>query len=337
MLTVLDHVPTGLLETPARDLHSVLTGPTLIHLPGRREPPLFASVLLHGNEDTGLHAVQVVLRRYLELPRALSVFIGNVSAARFGARYLPNQPDYNRIWPGADAPDSPEARMLQEVVDIMSARVVFASVDFHNNSGLNPHYGCVNRLDHRSLQLALLFGRTVVYFIRPSGVQSMAFAKLCPATTLECGKPGQTRSLQHAIEYLDACLNLSEIPNHPVAEHDIDLFHTVAVVKIPAEVTFSFGHPAADIFLNDDLDQLNFRELPAGTSLGGVPADEPVRLIATSEQGDDVTDEYFANAGGRLTLKKPSMPSMLTLNEQVIRQDCLCYLMERLRLDARHL
>jgi hypothetical protein len=161
----------------------------------------------------------------------------------------------------------------------------------------------------------MLFSRTVVYFVQPKGVQSMAFAKLCPATTLECGKVGQTRGLQHAVEYLDACLNLSEIPTQPVAPQDIDLFHTVIMVKIPDEVTFSFSNPAADIYLNDDLDQLNFRELPAGTALGFMQPHMPVRLVATNEQGEDVTGEYFENAGGRLTLTKPMMPSMLTLDK----------------------
>ncbi|MDN5848635.1 MAG: M14 family metallopeptidase [Nitrococcus sp.] len=329
MLSVFDHIPAGLLEAPAPDLHRILPGPSLVHLPGRREQPLFASIMLHGNEDTGLRAVQALLRRYQQLPRALSIFIGNVSAARYGARFLPGQPDYNRIWPGTDAPDSAEAAMVREVVEIMAARGVFASIDIHNNTGTNPLYGCVNRLDHRFLHLASLFSRTVVYFVRPLGVQSMAFAELCPAATLECGKAGQAHGLQHAVDYLDACLNLSEIPTQPVPEHDIDVFHTVAVVKVPTGVSFSFSYPEAEILFNGDLDHLNFCELPAGTSLGAMPPNEPVRLIAISEQGDDVTDLYFENAGGRLVLKKSAMPSMLTLDEQIIRQDCLCYLMER--------
>jgi succinylglutamate desuccinylase len=33
---------------------------------------------------------------------------------------------------------------------------------------------------------------------------------------------------------------------------------------------------------------------------------------------------------GQLQIIKSTMPSMLTLNQRVIRQDCLCYLMERL-------
>jgi succinylglutamate desuccinylase len=334
MLTVIDHLPEDLLRASPRELHHVLSGPTLLHLPGRREPSLFVSVLLHGNEDTSWQAVQQLLHRHRALPRALSIFIGNVCAARVGARYLPDQPDYNRIWPGTEAPASPESRMMQEIVEIMAERGVFASVDIHNNTGLNPHYACINRLDHRCLQLARLFSRTIVYFTRPTGVQSMAFANLCPAVILECGKPGQARGAQHALEYLEACLKLAEIPMHPVTEQDIDLFHTVAVVTIPDEVTFSFSDPSADLLFNDDLDQLNFRELPVGTALATTGTSDTVPLVVTGEQGDIVTAEYFERAGERLVLKRSIMPSMLTLDEGIVRQDCLCYLLERLTLNA---
>jgi hypothetical protein len=72
MLTVLDSLPEGLLACEATDLHRVLDGPTLIHLPGRRPEPLFVSVLLHGNEVTGWQAARELLQEYQqrELPRA---------------------------------------------------------------------------------------------------------------------------------------------------------------------------------------------------------------------------------------------------------------------------
>jgi len=332
MLTELDYLPEGSLRLPAHRLHEVLKGPTLIHLPGRRKPPLFVSILLHGNEDVGLQAMQTLLQRMETLPRALSIFIGNVGAARHRARFLPGQPDFNRVWPGGDFADSCEARTLAEVVRIMAARGVFASVDVHNNTGLNPHYACINRLDHSFLQLALLFSRTVVYFVQPTGVQSMAFAELCPATTLECGKPGYARGGQHAADYLEACLRLAKLPAHPVLEQDIDLFHTIAVVKLPPQASFSFGGDGAQVRFDNDLDRFNFHELPAGTVLAGIAADGPVCLTATGERGEDVTHRYFANQEGRLTLKKSVMPSMLTLDEAIVRQDCLCYLMERVAI-----
>ncbi|MEW5790698.1 MAG: M14 family metallopeptidase [Pseudomonadota bacterium] len=331
MLNIIDHVPDGLLAADARHLHEVLAGPTLIHLPGRRPEPLFVSVLLHGNEDTGLTAVQALWRKYQgrELPRALSVFIGNVAAARHGMRRLEGQPDYNRIWPGGEAGQTPEHAMMGQVVAEMRARGVFASVDVHNNTGLNPHYACVNRIDQRFFHLATLFSRTVVYFIRPLGVQTAAFAELCPAVTLECGQPGQAYGVEHVLDYLEACLHLAEIPTHPVAEHDMDLFHTVATVTVPAAVDFGFGDAAADIRFVGDLDHLNFRELPAGTLLGWLRPDGGVRLEVRDEQGREVGADFFRWDHGEIRTARPLMPSMLTLDQRVIRQDCLCYLMER--------
>ena len=99
MLTTSTGLPDGFLSARTAEMHRVLPGPTLIHLPGRRTEPLFVSVLLHGNEDTGLKAVQSVLaaHKHRELPRAVSLFVGNVQAAAAGQRPLPTQPDYNRV------------------------------------------------------------------------------------------------------------------------------------------------------------------------------------------------------------------------------------------------
>jgi hypothetical protein len=336
MLAQYEALPPGLLELPASRLGEVLPGPTLIHLQGRREPPLFVSVLLHGNEDSGWLAARSVLRKFAaaELPRALSLFIGNVEAARSGLRRLDDQPDYNRVWPGSEAAHPGELAMMQQVVDTMRTRGVFASVDIHNNTGLNPHYACVNRLDHAFLHLATLFSRIVVYFTRPRGVQSAAFAELCPAVTVECGKPGTPGSVEHAAMFMEACLHLSEFPAHAVAPHDIDLFHTVATVKMPDEVSFGFGAPEADIDFAPELDRYNFRELERGNPLGRVRPGSGARLQALDEGGADIGARLFDYREGEITLTQPLMPAMLTRDERVIRQDCLCYLMERISTPA---
>lgn len=329
MLTQYDTLPPALLDLPAVRLGEVLPGPSLIHLPGRRTPPLFVSVLLHGNEDTGWLAAQSVLKKFAtaELPRALSLFIGNVEAARTGLRRLDGQPDYNRVWPGGEEAHPAEAAMMQEVVDAMRARGVFASIDIHNNTGLNPHYACVNRLEQDFLHLAVLFSRIVVYFIRPRGVQSAAFAELCPAVTVECGKPGTPGGVEHAAAFIEACLHLSGFPAHPLPPHDVDLFHTVATVKIPEQLSFGFGAPDADIDFVPELDHYNFRELAHGDAWGRV---RQGRLLALDETGTDIGDRLFDYRKNEITLRRPLMPAMLTRDERVIRQDCLCYLMERI-------
>jgi succinylglutamate desuccinylase len=332
-LNQLDAIPEGLLDISAERLHTVLPSPSLIHLQGRQENPLFVSVLLHGNEPVGLYAVQRLLKKYADrpLPRSLSLFFGNVEAARQGLRRLDGQPDFNRVWPGTRHPPCAETALTVAVVEEMARRQVFASIDVHNNTGLNPHYGCVNRLDNSFFQLASIFARLVIYFIYPKGTQAAAFAALCPAVTLECGKPEHRHGAEHVFEYLDACLHLSDIPDHPVAPHAIDLYHTVAQVMVREDCAFGFREDALDLCLNEDIDHLNFTDLSAGTDLGVVGSGYGrLPLQACDESGRDVSTDYFAVREDRLVLKKSVMPSMFTLNEQIIRQDCLCYLMEKI-------
>ncbi|HKK05993.1 MAG TPA: M14 family metallopeptidase [Gammaproteobacteria bacterium] len=338
MLNVFDHMPAGALECEASRLHEVLPGPSLIHLPGRNAEPLFVSVLLHGNEDTGWEAVREVLAGLggRALPRALSLFVGNVAAARYGLRQLEGQADFNRVWKGEG---TAEHALMRQVVDAMRERGPFASIDIHNNTGFNPHYGCVNRLDQRFFHLAALFSRTVVYFIRPEGVQSAAFADLCPAVTVECGQPGQRHGVEHAAEFVEATLRLNELPDHPIAPHDIDLFHTVAVVKVEEDIRLALGSEGGEpdgaargvgLRLPADIDHLNFQELPPGTAFGWVDGGDGLPIYAHNELGGEVADRYFQVDEGVLRTTRPLMPSMLTRNLDIVRSDCLCYLMERL-------
>lgn len=329
-LNHLDAVPAGFLDTPATRLHEILPGPTLIRLPGVGEEALFVSVLQHGNENTGLQAVQQLLADYgaRALPRPLILFVGNVAAAAEGRRRLDHQPDYNRCWPGTEAPASAETRIMAEVTASVRQQPLFASIDIHNTTGENPHHACVNALDAGCLQLARLFGRTVFYFTRPRGVQPQAFVGHCPAVLLECGRPGQAFGVAHARDFLAHCLELEALPGEPLAP--IDLYRSVALVEMRPEIRFNVGRGRSeDLVLDAEVDRLNFRELEAGQILGRVRV-EHLPVQATDPAGRDVSADYFEIVGGQLRLTRPVMPSLLTRQPQIIRQDCLCHLMERM-------
>lgn len=333
-LQQLDYLPEGILAATPETLYRIAPEPTLIHLPGQRPEPLFVSVLLHGNESTGFLALQLLLQKFKDqtLPRSLSIFLGNINAARFGFRRLDNQADFNRIWPGTELPPCEETFLMLEIFDEMKKRQPFASIDIHNNTGLNPHYACINKLDNQFLQMASLFGRLVVYFTRPKGVQSGAFAEICPAVTLECGRPGQKHGVEHAFEFLNSCINLTELANHPIPARDIDLYHTVAQVKTRENISFSFDQQECDLLLDKNLEKMNFTEIAAGTLLGTVNHCDELPVIAQDENGDIVTKDFFVIKNNELQIKRKTMPSMLTLDERVIKQDCLCYLMERMTI-----
>ena len=78
MLEQYNELPEGFLNAKAETLHHILEKPSLIHLKGKESEPLFISTLLHGNETTGLYAIQKLLRSYQNgnLPRSISIFCG---------------------------------------------------------------------------------------------------------------------------------------------------------------------------------------------------------------------------------------------------------------------
>ena len=115
----LQALPNGFFEIETANIRSLFTNPTLVNLEGNDPNHLFVSILLHGNEYTGLKVMQRVLAEHRAgLPRSILLFIGNVRAAEANLRFLPDQVDYNRCWPGSVLEPGPTAQMMRHVVEI---------------------------------------------------------------------------------------------------------------------------------------------------------------------------------------------------------------------------
>ena len=332
-----DRFPEELLEVPATELWRYLRGPSLFRLPGRQAEPLFVSVLLHGNEDTGWRAIQTILRQHRTrtLHRPLLLFVGNIEAAKVNVRTLPQQEDYNRAWPGTPRSDTPVARLMRTVLDFVGRERPFASIDVHNNTGHNPHYACVSSCGDAHLQLARLFSRTVVYFQQPLGVQSAALAPICPAVAVECGRAGDAAGVARAAELIGSALTMERLPDHPVPDGDIDLMQTFAIIKIPSDASFSYNGSDADFRLRPDLDHLNFCELDRGTLLGTLGRGASRRLEVLALDGGATEARCLEYVGGEIRLSRRAIPAMLTLDATAVRLDCVGYLMHRIGRDGR--
>lgn len=326
-LNQINSLPDGFLDVKSSNIRSVLPEPTLIQLVGERQPPLFVSVLLHGNEFSGLVALQTILRKYPDrLPRSLYLFVGNVEAAEQNLRVLPNQTDFNRCWPGTLMAQNDEAILMQQVIDRVTEQPLFAAIDVHNNTGTNPHYACMTEVTQSNQQLAAMFNHIGVYFTSPKGVSTMAFNGICPAVTLESGKPGDALGIEHIIEMIDGLLHMEHIPDRPVADHDLQLVHTQVTLNIPEKVSFDFGlSQQADLLFETGFERKNFTEIRPTDIFAYTSVDRPLEI--TNQNGDNVTDEFLHIENGRVFLKQTMMPAMITLDKSIIRQDCLCYLM----------
>lgn len=330
MLNETSHITDDFLDAKAEDLLDILKAPTLFHIEGTNPQPLFISTLLHGNETTGLYAVQRLLKKYREkpLPRALSLFIGNIAAARENQRSLDTQDDYNRIWPGSYHSDSAEKDMMQNITNIMRKKKPFASIDIHNNTGKNPHYGCINILNPHGLVLVSEFSDIAVYFTDPKGVQSSAFSDFCPSVVLECGQASDKSGEEHALTYIEKILHMDSLSSGN--SENLTLYHTIARVTIP--VTISIGDSSKDLCLNTELEDKNFHLIQPGTEFASINSTKDKLITVNSESHEDITDEYMQVKDGRILFRKPITLSMFTTSEKAIRQDCVCYLMEELHI-----
>ncbi len=330
-------LPESFLTIDPRDVHTILPNPTLIELKSTsQKPPLFVSTLLHGNETTGFYALQRLLKRYVygeaTLPRDLIILIGNIEAAKYFQRRLEGQLDYNRIW---DSGSSPEHAIAQQVLDYLKLRKPFACIDIHNNTGMNPFYGGVNKLDAASLRLAQLFSNQIVYFTYPEQVLSVALNQFTTAVIIESGRAGEAAGIERVYRYIEQVLNLPYIETDQVKNSDVNLFHSIARIRMPGEASFVFDKKISlnhDFTFTDNIESLNFLELAENTCLGW-RNNKRYTLEVINEHDEDISDEVFRYDNGEIRIKRQIIPSMFCTSEKIIRQDCFGYIMQRYTID----
>ena len=324
----LTELPPVLSRIGPREIRKAFAAPSLVSIEGERPETVFVSTLLHGNETTSFFVLQHLQQRFAHTrpPRSLLIFVGNVEAAAEGVRRLDGQPDFNRIWDhGTDGAHA----LAAEVVGEARKRALFASIDVHNNTGRNPVYGCVNALRPADLHLARLFAPRGVFYLNPPTTQSIAFSRLCPAVTVECGRSGDAEGLAAAIALIEAVLALPAFPADPPPAGALTLFETVGRVVVDPAARFGFGEEetAVDLSLRADLEDKNFVRMAAGEVFaeraGGL---QPLQVL--DEHGRDLTAEFLARKAGALRLTTDVWPAMVTADRTIIRQDCLCYLMQ---------
>lgn len=326
-LTVLTEVPAGLWDLEAAALLDVLGGPALLRVQGEREPALFLSVLLHGNETSGWNAVRRLLSDIDVPQRSLLLFVGNLEAAAAGERALPDQPDFNRVW---QAVGSPKQALVDAVLREVAKQPLFAAIDLHNNTGQNPHYSVLTSFDDRARELAAMFSDKAVYVEEPNTVLSRAMEAYCPAIALEVGPVADPRSDERTFEALKRYLALESLPSG--VSGSLVVHRSLGRLHVRDGVSFGFAdEPESserDLELTGGLESINFHAVEPGLVFG--QTDRPLEQVLSvlNPQHEDVTSHFFEHRDGLIVLRRTVVPAMVTTDITVIRQDCLCYLME---------
>jgi len=329
-LSFFDEAPVGLEFFAADKLGSVLGGFSFIRLSGRNSPPLFVSVLLHGNETTSWDVARELIKRSRNgaLERTILLFVGNVAAAMGKKRYLAGQPDYNRIWSGGDRPEN---ALASEALEFIRRAHPIAAIDIHNNTGRNPFYSCVSRLEPAHLHLAAMFSESAVYYTNPPSALSIACSAFAPSIAVECGKSGDERGYSRALELVESAMRATSFHSDFAHTPHLSLYHTLGRIVLDTNATYSFSGDQADIMFAPDIEAWNFKKIGAErvwarTSLEA----SPIRVI--DEAGGDITETYFRIDEGAVRLIDSVIPAMLSTDRDNVRLDCLGYLMEPIQL-----
>jgi len=320
-------LPEGFFDITTANIRSLFPKPTLIQLDGEDRNFLFISILLHGNEYSGLRVMQQVLARYAEgLPRSILLFVGNVRAAEANLRHLPDQVDYNRCWPGTLMEPCPTSQMARRIIEIAHGLPLFAALDIHNNTGKNPHYACITDPCGRNQNMAAKFNRIAMVY-QHKGVCTMAFDGICPAATLECGLPGDPAGIAHASRLLEDMLTLDALPEEPPPREQLHLVESHLNLHIPKHVSYEFNLAAdVDLKFEGDIETRNFTLLDPQQVFGYTRIARPIQILDANHH--DVTDEVLRVEQGRIYFNQTLMPAMITRDKLVIQQDCLCHLLQ---------
>jgi len=322
-------LPQDFINYRADQLIEAFPQPTLVSLEGKKPEALFVAILMHGNEYSGLSVMQRLLAHYSEgLPRRIHLFIANIEAAARQQRSIDGQEDFNRCWPGSELADSDTTQMLSEVWHSVTDKPLFAAIDLHNNTGPNPHYGCISDTRHENQYICSLFNHIAMVFERPKGVCSMSFDRICPAATLECGRPGEPLGIAKAYDVIDTLLHLDHFPDRDVLRQDLQLVQTLASLYVDQDSSFGFAEEEDDVLLRfcPGFEQRNFTELQPDEAIAR--SENPKAIIALDQHGEDITTELIRQENSQLFLNKTLIAAMITADKDIIRKDCLCYLLQ---------
>lgn len=326
-----------------KSFHEIIEGyqrPTIIHLEGRdKTRPIFVSTLLHGNERSGVEAMTMLIDKYLEkgLPVSLTWLIGNVEAAKHDKRFMPLGEDFNRIWHEDNR--AVRGHLVARVCELMKANPYTVCIDVHNNTGVNPYYSCIAKLDRKHLYFASLFSSTAIYFRQPETSQTIFLSSLLPSITLECGRSIDKGGARLAAQFIDDLMLFKSQVNRLARK--LNVFRSEYRLKIRGKIGIEIDdktrvHLAEPnkIIIFSNIEKLNFCELNEKTCIGlaaNLSLDDIFEIDPMHE--DDKAEVGVLVENGKIYLEKGTIASMFSTNIEAIYSDCLCYLMSKEHYD----
>jgi hypothetical protein len=217
---------------------------------------------------------------------------------------------------------------MAEVVQRMRQRGLFASIDLHNNTGANPHYACVNVIDNRFCTWPRCSRAPWSTSSAPAGCNPRPWRSCVRRSRWNAARSKDQRGIDHARgvrRRLPAPVPTARSAGARARHRPLP--HRRAAsrcrrrrLRLPAPDRAAGALPRPwSTSTSANCRRHGLRPLPRRAP----------PLDVRDEWGRDVGRALLRLRGRRAAAALPVMPSMLTCDAEVIRQDCVCYLLER--------
>ncbi|MCZ6830185.1 MAG: succinylglutamate desuccinylase/aspartoacylase family protein [Gammaproteobacteria bacterium] len=304
-----------------------LPGPIAIHVAGRDPARCRVLVTLsHGNEPSGLEAVQRWLLSGTQPAVNIVVIFGAVAAAAaeplFFHRMLPGERDLNRCFtpPYEDC----QGELAQAILSHIRRQRPEAVIDLHNTSGSSPAFAvtCGDAPAQRQL-VGLFVEQLVVTDLRLGSLMEQELG--CPVVTIEAGGSQDEQAEVTADRGLARYFGEDDV----FAQlRPITLFKHPLRLELSHHSRIDYAQRALhdrDITVRDDIEQFNFAPVHAGEMLGWLDEDGLDHLLISGGPDDHPPVEYFRVEDGQLYPRRTLRVFMATTRPDIAASDCLFY------------
>lgn len=305
-----------------------LDGPTWITIDGQDNSRYRAIVtLMHGNEPSGLKAIHALLKSGVIPATKLGIMIAAVDAARYppllSHRFIPGEHDLNRCFgKGADS----QHQLAERIVETITRFNPEVVIDCHNTSSHSEPFSIAIRHTENLDQLASLFTDNLIIMDQRLGTLMDGLPIHTPALTVEFGgfmdpnadwlarESLHRFAVSHVLEGgKESPVNLLMHPFRLETRHHLTVTYSSSIDE------------DADLTMVNTIDQLNFRRIEPGTTLGWFREKEHNNLVTNDGHGNDDFFNHFTQDDGLLTSSVPMTLFMATTDPVVANTDCLLY------------
>ncbi|WP_019616376.1 succinylglutamate desuccinylase/aspartoacylase domain-containing protein [Psychromonas ossibalaenae] len=294
-----------------------------------QRPCRIITTLLHGNEPSGVYALQRLITNQTQPICDTYVFVASVRAATaeplFYFRMLPEHRDLNRCFSDINISDQQGALALY-IKEFIRGKRPELLMDMHNTSGESPAFSVSHVQDRRHASLCLLFSPFIIHStIKVGALFEQDFN--CPNVTIECG--GAANEMSHEIAYTGLHrifrAEISELKGE--AESPVWLNNPLRL-ELKADTKLAYADspcPQADLTLPLDIDSHNFGVWGADRPLGWL-GDRGMNIFTVKgAQGKDHLADLFTCRNRQLFPAVSLHLFMITNRADIALSDCLLY------------